>query len=129
MTSDISLGRPFGCCHGLSTVFSTCDQLKNPLLMHCHKVQQSTGSKKCHYSILSRETDRQHKGTGLNSCSSNTGDDFTQHTQHAPFCVTLLLRANSWILWNTKWGLLPMFCQNGFWSQQRSYPSTKYQNS
>ena len=27
--------------------------------MHCHKVQQFTGSKKCHYCILSRETDRQ----------------------------------------------------------------------
>ena len=60
--------------------------IKNPLLMHCHKLQQSTGSKKCHYCILSRETDRQCKGTGLNSCSSNTGADFTQHTQHAPFC-------------------------------------------
>ena len=76
------------------------------LLMCCRKVQQFTGSKKYHCCTLSRETDRQRKGNGLNLCSSNTGADFAQLARRAPFCVvTILSSANSWILWNTLWGL------------------------
>ena len=77
-----------------------------PLLVHCCKVQQFTGSKKYRYCTLSRETDLQYEGNGLNLCGLDAGADFAQHAHRAPFCVvTILSSANSRILWNTLWGL------------------------